>query len=135
MSEGTHDTHDYEHVWPPYGVHLAQPDTRTADELATLRSDLVMALGHVQELNQRLAVVEERLAKCVPAGAGQRSGAATAIAAFLRRQGKLSQADQRDALQAAMPSAVAETLAEKGFGNFTTTQIANAMAEWTEAAA
>lgn len=24
-----HDTHDYEHVWPPYGVQLAQPEVRT----------------------------------------------------------------------------------------------------------
>lgn len=25
----THDTHDLEHVWPPYGVQLAQPEVRT----------------------------------------------------------------------------------------------------------
>lgn len=44
----THDTHDYEHVWPPYGVELAEPDTRTA-------------LATVHELNRRMAVVEHRL--------------------------------------------------------------------------
>lgn len=41
MSDGTHDTHDYEHVWPPYGVQIAEPDLRTA--------------------SQRMAVVEHRL--------------------------------------------------------------------------
>ena len=62
----THGTQDYEHVWPPYGVQLAAPDTRTAsertaDELALLRGDLVMALATIQDLNQRMAVVEHRL--------------------------------------------------------------------------
>ena len=57
---------DYQYVFPPYGIELAQPDTRTAtqrtaDELAALRGDLVMALATVQELNRRMAVVESRL--------------------------------------------------------------------------
>lgn len=102
------------------------------NELATLRRDLVMALATIQELNQRMAVVEARLAKSVPAVASQRGDAATAIAAFLRRHGRLNESDQRDALQAATPASVAETLADSGFGYFTPTQIANAMAEWTE---
>jgi hypothetical protein len=61
-----HGAEDYEHVWPPYGVQIAEADARTASqrtahELAALRSDLVMVLATVQEINRRMAVVEHRL--------------------------------------------------------------------------
>lgn len=61
-----HGQQDYEHVWPPYGVQIAEPDTRTApqrtaDEIAALRGDVVAALAAVQELNRRMAVAEHRL--------------------------------------------------------------------------
>lgn len=54
---------DYEYIWPSYSVKIAEPDTRTAsqrmaDEMNALRSDLVLVLAAVQELNQRMAVVE-----------------------------------------------------------------------------
>lgn len=56
------DSGDYTY---PGAIRLvpAEPDTRTgpqrtADELAIMRSDLVMALATVQELNRRMAHVE-----------------------------------------------------------------------------
>ena len=53
------DDMDYAAPLPKFDLRTA-PE-RMADEIATLRGDLVTALATVQELNRRMAVVEHRL--------------------------------------------------------------------------
>lgn len=78
-----HDTHDLEHVWPPYGVQLAEPDTRTFPD---------RMLAWCGALEWRIEMLEQRAAMLSAENEALRKRVAD-IAALRRRVRRLEAAE------------------------------------------
>lgn len=113
-----------------YAAPLRQFDLRTAPD--RLDAWCTALERRIEALEADNAALRERVAQLEPKAPRLRSDAATAIAAFLRKQGVNGHAAQRDQLQIATPNAVAETLRSNGYGDYTASEIADAMATWNE---
>jgi len=113
---------------------LRQFDVRTAPDrlsawCAVLEQRIEALEADNAALRQRIARLEEVKR---PAAKPPQTAAAAAIRSYMRRRGQSSFSEQRDSLQLAKPSSVAQTLADYGYGNFTIDEITAAMATWLE---